>query len=82
MKSAGPKSSSSSTYVVIPPNNFTYAEENICRCNGPLGRNHLMFLQSIGVGCIVNVSGKKTDPLLGTFCEEQGIIMVCCAQMF
>lgn len=63
-------------FSVIPPANFSYLEDFICRCSAPISRNSISFISSIAVGSIINISGKKLDPYLVTFCEEQGITIV------
>ena len=75
MKQANSKSSNLN-FVVMPPHNFSYVEENICRCSAPLSRNNISFIQSILIGCIVNVSGRKLDPVLAAYCDEQEISVV------
>ena len=65
-----------SGYTLVPPPNFGYAEENISRCSFPLARNHISFLQSIGVGHIINLSSKKIDAVIQGFCDEKGIEIV------
>lgn len=69
-------SGGSGNYMLIPPPNFAYVEESICRCTLPVQRNAIGFLDSIGVDCIVNVSGKKLDPAFINHCEENGVAMV------
>jgi hypothetical protein len=67
---------SKSNYLIVPPLNFCYIEDTLCRCSMPISRNCISFLHSISVGCIINVSGKKFDSGLMSYCEEQGILIV------
>ena len=43
---------------LIPPTGFTYIEDVICRCIGPLHRNHLSFLRTTDVKILINVSNE------------------------
>ena len=43
---------------LIPPIGFTYIEDVICRCIGPLHRNHLSFLRTTDIKILINVSGE------------------------
>lgn len=75
MKSSNVKSSSS-TYGVVPPSNFSYVEENICRCTFPITRHNLSFIQTTSLTYIVNLSGKRHDSLIQAFFEEKNIEVV------
>lgn len=75
MKSANVKSSSTS-FGVVPPANFSYLEENICRCTYPITRHNLNFVQSTNLNYIVNLSGRKHDQAVLTFFEEKNIEVV------
>ena len=44
--------------TIIPPSNFIYIEDVICRCIGPLHRNHLSFLRTTDIKILINVSGE------------------------
>jgi hypothetical protein len=68
--------SKASYYMVIPPSNFCYVEENICRCTQPISRNNIAFIDSISIGYLLNVSGRKLDAALLAFCEERDIVVV------
>lgn len=68
--------SSSSTYGVVPPSNFSYVEENICRCTFPITRHNLTFIQSTSLTYIVNLSGRRHDSLVQGFFEEKNIEVV------
>lgn len=70
-----------SNYVLVPPPNFSYLEDTLCRCTVPISRNSISFLHSISVGCIVNVSGKKMDSAVVSYCEEQGVLLVSVEQV-
>eukprot|EP01032_Pedospumella_encystans_P020436 gene20436-23212_t len=72
MKSASVKPSSSS-FGVVPPSNFSYIEENICRCTFPISRHNLSFIQSTSLNYIINISGRKHDQAVLTYFEEKNI---------
>jgi len=75
MKSASVKPSSSS-FGVVPPSNFSYVEENICRCTFPISRHNLSFIQSTSLTYIINISGRKHDQAVLTYFEEKNIEVV------
>lgn len=77
MKAQGTaKVSSSGGYSIVPPPNFSYVEENICRCTYPVTRANISFAQSINIGYIVNVSARKIDSAFQTYCDERTIEIV------
>jgi hypothetical protein len=67
---------SSAGYSILPPPNFSYVEENICRCWFPVTRSNVNFIQSVSVNYIVNVSGKKFESAFQSYCDEKGIEVV------
>ena len=75
MKSASVKPSSNS-FGVVPPSNFSYVEENICRCTFPISRHNLSFIQSTSLNYIINISGRKHDQAVLTYFEEKNIEVV------
>lgn len=75
MKSSNVKSSSS-TFGVVPPSNFSYVEETICRCTFPISRHNLNFIQTASLTYIVNLSGKKHESIVQAFFEEKNIEVV------
>jgi len=63
-------------YVINTPQSFSFIEENLCRCHFPMNKNHITFLQTLSINCIINVSGKKLDIQFVTNCDEVGISIV------
>lgn len=71
--SASTKTVSNGAYSVMPPSNFSYIEESICRCSLPLTRQSIPFLQSTNISYVVNLSGKKFDSSIVSFFEDRGV---------
>jgi hypothetical protein len=67
---------SPSYYTVVPPPNFSYVEDTLCRCHYPLLPSCLSFLRSNAIGCIVNISLKSLDAQIVTYCTEVDITIV------
>jgi hypothetical protein len=70
------KAASTAGFSVTPPSNFSYIEENICRCTFPLTRANVSFVQSINVTNVINLSSKKLETSFQSFCDEKGIDVV------
>lgn len=70
---ASAKNGGNGSYSVIPPSNFSYIEESICRCSLPLNRQNIAFLQSTSINFVVNISGKKFEPAVVTYFEDKSI---------
>lgn len=64
--------STNSNLVLIPPHNFSYLEDALCRCTAPLSKSNLPFIQSNSITCIINISGEKLDPYIVSHFEQQG----------
>ena len=70
-------SGSKPAYAVVPPPNFSYVEDTLCRCTYPLSQNNIAFLRSIGVGVVINLcDGKSSLALQRTLAQQQDIILV------
>lgn len=52
---------------------FTYLDNKLSCCFGPLSRGSLSFLKTIGVDKIVNLSGKKLDLALLELCTSTSL---------
>ena len=74
--SVSTKNSGSSAYSVMPPSNFSYFEESICRCSLPLNRQSIPFLQSTSVNFVVNITGRKLEAAIVSFFEDRNIEIV------
>ena len=61
-------------YVLIPPNNFSYVEDTVCRCTGPLLKSSIPFLQANQIQNVINISGKKVDSHIANYFDQAGSI--------
>lgn len=61
---------------LVPPPNFSYFEETVCRCSLPVTKTNIPYLHSISIGCVVNLSKKDLDSALISYCGEQGVHIV------
>jgi hypothetical protein len=59
-------------FVIIPPHNFSYLEDALCRCTAPLSKSNLPFIQSNLINYVINMSGQKLDPYIVSHFEQQG----------
>ncbi len=59
--------------VLHPPPHFSYLEENLCHCFGPLNKSHISFLSHIGIQRILNYSMRKFDSTILSHFETVGI---------
>lgn len=62
-----------SYFMQSPPPMFTYLDNKLSCCFGPLSRGSLSFLKTIGVDKIVNLSGKKLDLALLELCTSTSL---------
>lgn len=66
----------SACFVVVPPPNFSYVEDSLCRCTHPLSQNSITYVKSIGIGIIVNLcDAKSSTHLLNSLADEHDIIL-------
>lgn len=75
------KSTSSVGYSINPPPNFSYIEENVCRCCLPLTRTNFTFVQSVNIGVVLNMTARKLDPMFLAYCTDKEIEVVSNSNM-
>ena len=74
------KTNSSKVPLLYPPMGFMHIEDRICRCHVPVVPQNLVFLKSLTLGSIINISGIAT-PELENFSDENHIDLVSFAMV-
>lgn len=57
-------------YMVSPPPMFTYLDNRLSCCFGPLSKANISFLRTVSIEKLYNFSGKKLDSALGEYCAS------------